>query len=186
MVGFQVQLNNKKKSVMKNLIETISYVTGSIMRRVQRIRKPQIAEEIPPIYAGMQLDAGSMVMPNVMIEGQLNCSEDLIINGQFKGSIRAENNNIAVGLNGQVNANIIANKLLIEGAVTGDITSKKRVVITKTGKVTGTIQAAVVDLENGARFKGVIEMDPEEAETVESQTQMITQSETDRLVMEPS
>ena len=114
-----------------------------------------------------QINPESILMSDVMIEGHLHCDENLMVDGHFKGSISAQNNIVEVGSNGRVYADIRAKKVIIKGVVKGDITAENSVILAATGKLTGNIQAAGVDLENGARLKGIIEMDPQQAEIIE-------------------
>jgi cytoskeletal protein CcmA (bactofilin family) len=90
-----------------------------------------------------------------------------MVDGQFKGTIAATNNTVAIGPNAIVYADISANKVVIQGAIKGDIKAKNTVVLSASARVSGNIQAAVVDLEHGARFKGIIEMDPPQEEAID-------------------
>jgi len=185
LLGFKDKLNDKK-GAMKELMKSISDIASAIMQRVHPAKELQVAEVLSPFYDEIQLEAKSVFMPDVMIEGRLSCQEDLIVGGQFKGSITAAKNSVVIGPNGRVHADIKASRVLIEGTIIGNIVGEKKVVMTSTAVVTGNIQAAMVYLKNGARFKGVIEIDPEKAESVESLTEIENQSETDRLALELS
>jgi cytoskeletal protein CcmA (bactofilin family) len=108
----------------------------------------------------------SMVAEAVAIVGQLNCQGDLSIEGQFKGSIQAAKYTVVIGTNGFADGDIAANNLLVKGKVVGEISVADRIIIAKTGTIIGNLQAARVELENGAKYKGVIEINPiEQAET---------------------
>ena len=72
--------------------------------------------------------------------------------------------------------------VIVEGEVTGDISAEDKVILAASGKLTGNIKAAVVDLKNGARFKGIIEMDPQSAEIIDQPLDL----ETKVIAMEPS
>ena len=103
-----------------------------------------------------------MIGPGVKIEGQITSDENLVIEGKVNGSIIAKNHEVTVGKSGSLNANISANVVSVEGMVKGDISGAEKVVISKTGNVLGNIQSPRVTLEDGAKFKGSIEMDPDE------------------------
>jgi len=103
----------------------------------------------------------SMIGSGVNIQGDLISEEDLLIQGQINGSILAEDSEVVVGAEGRLTACVRARVVKIEGKVTGDITASEKVIVAKTGDVTGNIQAARVNLEDGAKFKGSIEMDPD-------------------------
>jgi cytoskeletal protein CcmA (bactofilin family) len=122
--------------------------------------------EVKPSLAHT-FEAQSVLMSDVMVEGELHCDQNIMIDGQFKGTVAAENNTVAIGPNALVYADISANAVLIEGAVKGDIKAESRVVLSPSGRVSGNIHAAVVKLEHGARFKGVIEIDPPQEEVVD-------------------
>jgi cytoskeletal protein CcmA (bactofilin family) len=109
-------------------------------------------------YSGVS----AMIGPDVKIEGQIASDENLVIEGKVNGSISAKNHEVTVGKSGNLKANISAKVIHIEGTVKGDISGSEKVVISKTGNVLGNIQSPRVTLEDGAKFKGSIEMDPDE------------------------
>jgi cytoskeletal protein CcmA (bactofilin family) len=80
------------------------------------------------------------------------------------GTIHLKGNDLTVGQSGKVMANLTANVVRIDGEVNGDIVGVEKVVITKTGKVQGNIVGPRVTLEDGAKFKGSIDMDPSGSE----------------------
>lgn len=101
-----------------------------------------------------------MIGPSIVIKGEVTGSEDLLIQGKVEGKINLSGNQVSVGENGEVNADIHAKVVKIDGKVTGDITGVEKVVIAKSGNVHGNIVAPRVTLEDGAMFKGSIDMDP--------------------------
>ena len=102
-----------------------------------------------------------MIGAGVNIQGDLISDEDLLIKGQINGSITAEVSEVVVGAEARLTACIRAQVVKVEGKITGDITATEKVIVAKTGDVTGNIQAPRVNLEDGAKFKGSIEMDPD-------------------------
>lgn len=109
----------------------------------------------------------AMIGPTVVIEGKITSSEDLLVEGSVSGSISAKGHEITVGTSGKLKADISAKIVRIEGSVQGDISGVEKVIISKTGNVLGNIDAPRVTLEDGAKFKGSIEMDPGEPATSE-------------------
>ena len=101
-----------------------------------------------------------MIGPSITIKGEVTGEEDLLIQGKVEGTINLNGNQVSVGESGQVNADILAKFIKIDGKVIGDITGVEKVVISKTGNVRGNIVAPRVLLEDGAIFKGSIDMDP--------------------------
>lgn len=101
-----------------------------------------------------------MIGPSIKIKGEVSGDEDLVIQGHVEGTINLKSNELSVGQSGQVFADISAKMVKIDGEVTGDINGLENVVISKSGNVRGNIVAPRVTLEDGAIFKGSIDMDP--------------------------
>lgn len=101
-----------------------------------------------------------MIGKTISIKGDITGEESLIIEGKVDGTVSLKNNDLTVGQSGVVNANITASVVRIDGEVKGDIVGIEKVVISKTGKVRGNIVGPRVTLEDGAKFKGSIDMDP--------------------------
>lgn len=104
-----------------------------------------------------------MIGPSIVIKGEVTGEEDLLIQGKVEGTIKLNGNQVLVGESGQVSADIYANVIKVDGKVTGDITGSEKVVISKSGNVRGNIVAPRVTLDDGAIFKGSIDMDPASA-----------------------
>ena len=101
-----------------------------------------------------------MIGPSIVIKGTVSGDEDLLVQGKVEGSIELKNNEVSVGQSGRVTADVSAKTVKIDGEVTGDIHGGEKVVISKSGRVRGNIVAPRVTLEDGAIFKGSIDMDP--------------------------
>jgi cytoskeletal protein CcmA (bactofilin family) len=102
-----------------------------------------------------------MIGPSIQIKGTVSGDEDLLIQGKVEGTIDLAEHEVAVGQSGRVNADINAKTVKIDGEVAGDIHGHEKVVISKSGNVRGNIIAPRVTLEDGAIFKGSIDMDPD-------------------------
>ena len=98
--------------------------------------------------------------PSVFLEGTLKCEEDLRLEGELKGTVSVPAHRVVIGSNGHVHANIYARVIEVEGRVVGDLVGVDRVVVSASGNVVGNIKAPRVSLENGAQFKGSIDMEP--------------------------
>jgi len=101
-----------------------------------------------------------MIGPSITIKGEVTGEEDLLILGKVEGSINLNGNQVSVGESGELNADIQAKVVIIDGTVTGDVTGLEKVIISKSGNMRGNIIAPRVMLEDGAIFKGSIDMDP--------------------------
>jgi cytoskeletal protein CcmA (bactofilin family) len=94
----------------------------------------------------------------VIVKGDLSGKEDLLIEGQCEGTLNFQDHCLTVGPQGQVKSEIHARRVVIHGMVTGRITAKDRVEIRKTGTIVGDVVSAGVAIEDGAFFKGSIEI----------------------------
>ena len=101
-----------------------------------------------------------MIGPSIEIKGTVTGDEDLVIQGKVEGSVELGAHEVTVGESGKVNADITARTVRIDGEVAGDIRGNEKVVISKSGNVRGNIIAPRMTLEDGAIFKGSIDMDP--------------------------
>ncbi len=99
---------------------------------------------------------------SVVSHGEISASEDLLVEGQFDGTISMKDHCLTVGTNGQVKAEIHARQVIIHGTVNGNITAREKVEIRRTGRVQGDLTAAGVAIEDGAYFKGSIEIQRED------------------------
>jgi cytoskeletal protein CcmA (bactofilin family) len=108
----------------------------------------------------------AMIGKTITIKGDITGEENLVIEGKVDGTVHLKSNDLTVGQSGRVNANLSANVVRIDGEVKGDIVGAEKVVITKTGRVQGNIVGPRVTLEDGAKFKGSIDMDPTGADRV--------------------
>ncbi|MEM7078392.1 MAG: polymer-forming cytoskeletal protein [Pseudomonadota bacterium] len=106
-----------------------------------------------------------MLGETIKIKGTVTGDENLIVEGTIEGNVELPKNDLTVGTSGKVTADISANTVRVDGQVVGDINGTEKVIISRSGKVQGNIKAPRVTLEDGAKFKGSIDMDPGE-ETV--------------------
>jgi cytoskeletal protein CcmA (bactofilin family) len=102
---------------------------------------------------------------SIRIDGDLQGEEDLRIEGDITGTIRLDNNTLTIGSEGKVRADIYAKSVAVDGSVEGDLYGSERVSVRKNAKVIGNITSPRVSLEDGAQFKGTIEMNSEAVAT---------------------
>ena len=95
---------------------------------------------------------------SVLIKGELSGSEDLYVDGTVEGNIELPGSNLMVGPNGRVRAGIRARGVIIEGKVDGDIEATERVELRKTAVLMGSIVTQRVSIEDGAYFKGGVDV----------------------------
>src|SRR5437868_3932115 len=95
---------------------------------------------------------------SLVIKGEVTGSESLYIDGRVEGSINLAGNRVTVGRNGVVAANITAREIVVLGKVRGNLTASDRVDIRSDGSLTGDVVAARISIEDGAFFKGGIDI----------------------------
>jgi cytoskeletal protein CcmA (bactofilin family) len=106
------------------------------------------------IPAGEQATIGK----SLVVKGEVSGSESLYIDGKVEGAINLPGNRVTVGRNGQVAANITAREVVVLGKVRGNIQASDRVDIRSEGSLTGDVAAARISIEDGAYFKGGIDI----------------------------
>ena len=102
----------------------------------------------------------------VVLRGELSANEDLLIEGQFEGTISLEDHCLTVGADGQVQAEVRARQVVILGSVSGNVVAREKVEIRRSGHLVGDLTTGAVAIEEGAYFKGSIEILREEAKEV--------------------
>ncbi len=100
----------------------------------------------------------SVIGPTLVFKGELSADEDLIIEGYIEGTIAHHKKHLTVGQQGRVKADIHASSVIVLGQLIGDIHSEGMVSLAKGADVRGNISCARIVMEDGARFKGKIDM----------------------------
>ena len=112
---------------------------------------------------------------SVVVKGELSGSEDLYVDGEVEGSIALRGQSLTVGPNGRVHANIEARNVIVHGRVDGNINASDRVDLRKSASLSGDISTARVAIEDGAFFKGTIDIQKAEpAARIESKSQAVS------------
>ncbi len=114
---------------------------------------------------------------SVVVKGELSGSEDLVVDGEVEGSIALRGQSLTIGPNGRVRANIEARNVILHGRVDGDIHASDRVELRKSASLSGDITTARISIEDGAFFKGTIDIQkPEAAPKIEPRPQVAASS----------
>lgn len=114
---------------------------------------------------------------SVVIKGELSGSEDLFLDGEVEGSIELRDHSLTIGPNGHVRANINAKEVIVQGKVEGNIAGTNRVELRKSAVQVGDIATQRIVIEDGAYFKGGIDIRKDQTprrETSPTQTQTST------------
>lgn len=97
---------------------------------------------------------------SIEINGDLSGGEDLRIEGDVSGTVELRNNALTIGKEGKVKADLYAKSIAVDGEIKGDLYATERVTVHVNARVQGNIISPKVSIEEGAHFKGSIEMDP--------------------------
>ncbi len=117
---------------------------------------PQSAPTPPP--SGNRL---ATLGPSISIKGNLSGKEDLLIEGRVEGEISLRKHSVTIGSSGKVKADIYSKSICVEGEIIGNLYGSEEVIIRQSGRVEGNAVAPKVTLENGANFRGSIDMQPQ-------------------------
>jgi len=112
---------------------------------------------------GIGADVAS-IGKSVVVKGELSGSEDLLVDGEVEGSIELRGQALVIGPNGRVHANIHARDVVIHGKVNGTVRDAERVELKKSAVFVGDIFTQRIVIEDGAFFKGGIDLQREAKE----------------------
>lgn len=120
----------------------------------------QVTETKPKAPAPRVTPSGgtSIIGTSIVLHGDITGDEDVVVKGNVEGTLNLPNNNIQIDPEGEVKADLKAQKISVAGKVEGNLVGSERVVIEKSGQVVGNIVAPRVALEDGCKFKGSVEM----------------------------
>jgi cytoskeletal protein CcmA (bactofilin family) len=94
----------------------------------------------------------------MLIIGKVESSEDLYVDGEVRGTLEAENCRLTIGPNGKASAGAKAREVDVMGRVDGNVETQEKISIRNGGQLVGDIKAAGIVIEDGAYFKGSIDI----------------------------
>lgn len=125
------------------------------------------AEPEPAPYRAVESSGSRAVIgPSIDLTGNLVGSEDLYVEGRIQGKVDLAQNALTVGPKGRVSAEVHARVVHVEGEVDGNLRGEELIVLRKSARVRGDLTAPRVVIEDGARFKGTIDMEPKKPANV--------------------
>jgi len=95
---------------------------------------------------------------SVIVKGQIYSREDLTIDGEVEGTVECQEHRLTVGPNGRVRAAVKAREVVVLGTIHGDVETSDKIDIRKDAKLVGDIKTARIGIEDGAYFKGNIDI----------------------------
>ena len=118
----------------------------------------EAARPAAPSAVGAPSGDQATIGKGLFIKGEITGSESLFIDGKVEGSINLPGNRVTVGRNGQVAASITAREIVVLGKIRGNVSATDRVDIRAEGSLSGDVAAARISIEDGAFFKGGIDI----------------------------
>lgn len=141
--------------------------------------RPAAAMTMEPMRSRVAVPDQGTIGPGVVVKGDVSGSDPLFVDGRVEGIIHIPGERVTVGKNGTVvgvvagsASCITAREIVILGTVTGNIAASERVDIRAAGSLTGDITTARVSIEDGAYFRGGIDIRREEAKPTSDDTQL--------------
>ena len=113
---------------------------------------------VAPRNAVVNSQEQATIGKSLVIKGEVTGSESLYIDGRVEGSINLPGNRVTIGRNGQIQANVNAKELVVLGKVKGNVTASDRVDIRNEGSLAGDVVCQRISIEDGAYFKGSIDI----------------------------
>jgi cytoskeletal protein CcmA (bactofilin family) len=133
------------------------------MQRTPAPAAPQVAPPatnvMPPARSSAPTARNvSCLGASIEVKGRISGDEDLQIDGKVEGPVSLQNHRLIVGRSAQLNSEISAREIVIHGKVTGNLNARDRVEINKDASVMGDLHTSRIMIEDGAYFKGTIEI----------------------------
>ncbi|HEY2843765.1 MAG TPA: polymer-forming cytoskeletal protein [Bryobacteraceae bacterium] len=95
---------------------------------------------------------------SVVVKGQILSREDLTIDGEVEGTVEMQEHRLTIGPNGKVRASVKAREVIVLGSLNGNVETTDRIDIRKEAKLVGDIRTARIVIEDGAYFKGNVDI----------------------------
>ena len=139
--------------------ETQSEVPGTSSSKDSRI--PAAPMNAPAVIRPSNPTARTLAClgSTIVVKGEITSDEDLQIDGKVEGNISVRGNRLTVGRTAQLNSEITAREVIVYGNASGNLRARDRVEIKKDGQVIGDITTSRISIEDGAYFKGHIEIE---------------------------
>lgn len=132
---------------------------------------PQPVRAEQPASVASQSQQIAVIGPSMNIKGEIRTREELYVDGEVEGSLESQSV-LTVGKNGKVKANIKARVAVVFGAVRGNIEVTEKIAIRDNGSVIGDIRTAGISIDDGAYFKGNIDISRPEPKPVKDEVKV--------------
>lgn len=116
----------------------------------------------------------AVIGKSVTIKGQIVSREDLTVDGEIEGTIELQENRLTIGPNGKILAGVKAREIVVLGTINGNVEATDKIDIRKDAKLVGDIRTARIVIEDGAYFKGSIDITKAEVKSASEPQQTRT------------
>lgn len=123
-------------------------------REISSMSSPTRTFEPEPATRGGSAALGK----NVTVKGQIFAREDLTIDGEVEGTVECHEHRLTIGPNARVQAGLKAREIIIQGSIQGNVDATDKIDIKKEAKLVGDIKTSRIVIEDGAYFKGSIDI----------------------------
>jgi cytoskeletal protein CcmA (bactofilin family) len=114
---------------------------------------PEREEEI-------SVSPSSRLGSTTVLKGEWSCDEDVIIQGCFQGRFDSRGHDLHIEKEAEIDADIRGKNIIVHGKVTGNITASGKIFVAKDARIKGDLSAPQIAIEEGAKFKGTVKMNP--------------------------
>ena len=126
--------------------------------QAQALQRQAPAAAARPASADRGARNNAQVGKSIKFKGEISGSEDLVVDGEVEGTIELRDNSLIVGPNGNVRAQIKARTITVQGRLEGNVHAGERIEIRKTGSLEGDLVTPRIVIEDGAVFRGSIDI----------------------------
>jgi cytoskeletal protein CcmA (bactofilin family) len=119
--------------------------------------RPVGAPAAPPAGEAKAANRGGVMGPSMTVKGEIHSREELYVDGEIQGSIELQHR-LTVGPNGKIRATVKAKEVVVFGSIQGNVQASEKIIIREKGSLVGDIKTAGIVIEDGAYFKGSIDI----------------------------
>ncbi len=136
-----------------------------------KVSEPNLAKSVPASVGGKTMSSDAIrpmaatpagtarLGASLKIKGEISGNEDLHVDGSVEGLVQLEERKLTVGASAKLTADVVAREIVVYGSVKGNLRARDCIEIKKDGSVVGDLTTARIMIEDGAYFKGSIEID---------------------------
>jgi cytoskeletal protein CcmA (bactofilin family) len=127
-------------------------------RETNTMSSPTRTFDPEPLASAPRPGGSAALGKNVTVKGQIFAREDLTIDGEVEGTVECHEHRLTIGPNARVQAGLKAREIIIQGSIQGNVDATDKIDIKKEAKLVGDIKTSRIVIEDGAYFKGSIDI----------------------------